>query len=262
MVTAEPPVPSGRLVRDPRLRERKAAVARQAGRRRLRGLAVLAVGVVLVVAALLLLHSALLSARAVTVRGALHESRAEILAVSGLAKRPPLIDIDQAGVASAIEALPWVRTATVSRHWPDGVSVNLVERQPLGEVPLAGGKDAVVDRSGRVLEEVAGPPSGLVVLTGVGSVPRPGGFLQASDGPLLQLAAQLPATIAPRISSISKTITDGLVLRVTHGPLVVLGSSSQLGAKMVSLTTLLDKASLNGIVTIDLRVPAAPVLTP
>ena len=54
----------------------------------------------------------------------------------------------------------------------------------------------------------------------------------------------------------------GVVLQLAHGPLVVLGTADGLGAKMTSLLTLLDRASLAGISQVDLRVPAEPVLTP
>ena len=110
---------------DPRLRARKVAVAREAGHRRLvllsGGLSVVA----LAVSALVLLHSSVLSARVVHLRGAVHETRAEILAVTGLGAHPPLADIPTAADAAALERLPWVRSARVVDDWPTAVTATL-----------------------------------------------------------------------------------------------------------------------------------------
>jgi len=247
---------------DPRMRARKLAVQREAGRRRLRIVAVVLVLVALVVTGLVLVHSSLFAARSIDIAGAVHEPRAEVLRVTGLAAHPPLIDVNGAAAASSLERLPWVLSAQVSRSWPSGVAVRIVERRPLAYVPLGGHRNAVVDGTGRVLEDVAAPPSGLVALAGVGAVPVPGGDLGAGDAPLLGLARALPGSIAGRVASIDSSTTDGVVVRLLHGPLVVLGSTAELHQKIVSLATVLARVSLAGIVTIDLRVPASPVLTP
>jgi hypothetical protein len=52
------------------------------------------------------------------------------------------------------------------------------------------------------------------------------------------------------------------VLEMRGEPMVVLGDASDLRQKFVSLATVLAKVSTRGTGTIDLTVPASPVLTP
>lgn len=244
---------------DPRLRARQVAVARSAGHRRLVALSAGLSVVALVVTGLVILHSSLLSAKVVHLRGALHESRSQILAVTGLDAHPPLADLSTAAAATALERLPWVRSAKVVDDWPDGVSVTLTERHPVAEVALSKGRDALLDVTGRVLESGVPPQAGLVPLSGIGGIGPPGSTVRSARS-ALQVAAGLPAVLASRVASVG-TGGSGVELRLVAGPTVILGDADNLEAKLTALVTLLDKVSLHGIVTIDLRVPAQPVLT-
>ena len=96
---------------DPRLRDRRAAVTRRQGRRRLAVLVAFAAIVLIVLGGWLLLDSRLLSARVVTVEGSAHTERAAVVAASGLATHPPMINVNPAAVAARVERLAWVGTA-------------------------------------------------------------------------------------------------------------------------------------------------------
>lgn len=245
---------------DPRLRARKVAVARQAGHRRLVVLSGVLVVVALVVSALVALHSSLLSARVVHLRGALHESRAELLAVTGLAAHPPLIDVSPAADEAAIDKLPWVASCQVVRDWPTGVTIQIRERHPVAYVALSGTQAALVDATGRVLASGLAPRSGLVRLQHNGPVGLPGTSLTAAR-PVLALVARLPAGLRSRLAFVAARPGQGIVAQLVKGPLVVFGSPGATPAKVGALETVLARVSLHGIVTIDLRVPAQPVLT-
>lgn len=254
--------PANRPPADPRLRARQAEVRRAAGRRRLKVIGVLAAVAGLIAGVLALLHSSLLAARTVHVNGALHETRAEVLAVTGLGAHPPLIDIAPGRAAAALERLPWVQTATVARDWPTGATVTITERHALGAVALGAGRVALVDGTGRVLADVASRPLGLAPLRSASVVPPPGGTLARADAPLLSVARALPVSLVGEIDDIALQPGTGVVLQLHHGPLVVLGSATDLAQKMTSLVTLHDRANLAGIRRVDLRVGSAPVLTP
>ena len=169
---------SGRDGIDPRIRQRRVAVARSAGRQRLRlGLAALAVAVV-VGAALAVLHSPVLSARHVVVEGPHSRTpAAAIIAAAGLAHDPPLIDIDAGRASASVTSLPWVAAAKVAVDWPDSVVVTVDQRTPVAAVAGPGGTWSEVDRSGRTLEVVSARPAGIVAL----AVHAPGGV--AGPGP-------------------------------------------------------------------------------
>ena len=247
------------IAADPRLRARKVAVAREAGHRRLVALSAGLTAVALLVTALVLLHSSLLSAKVVHLRGAVHESRAEVLAVTGLSAHPPLADLSTGAAAAALERLPWVASARVVDDWPTGVTVAITERRPVAYVPLVGGQATLLDVNGRVLATGVPRPAGLVALSVVGGVGPPGST-DAADFPALQVAADLPPSLAARVASVAHG-PDGVQLQLVKGPVVVLGDATGLTAKLTALSTLLAKVPLHAIVTIDLRVPAQPVLT-
>lgn len=249
------------MLSDPRLAARKVAVAREAGRRRLAILGGFLTAVALVVATLVVLHSPLVSARVITISGASHESRSELLALTGLDQHPPLIDLDLGAEEAAIERLPWVARATVARHWPSAVSISITERRPLTEVELGPTSFAVIDPTGRVLADTTTSTPGLAPLSGVGAVPAPGGRLAPSERAVLALARALPVALLGRVAWLGERPGEGLVIQLRHAPLVIIGAPSALEEKMISLMTLLDRAQVAGFATIDLRVAASPVLT-
>lgn len=243
------------------MQARKVEVARSAGRRRLRVLlAALALATV-VVLALVVLHSPLLAARHVTIVGAEHTSAADVLSVTGLDRRPPLVDVSTAADASAIDRLPWVERATVMREWPAGIRIAIVERHPVAEVERAPGEYALVDPTGRVLEDTTVRVAGVALLTGARDVPAPGGALGRREDAAVEAAGALPVSLLARVSSVRLGPGEQVVLQLTGGRRALLGPPSDLRAKMVSLATVLARVPLSGVVTIDLRVPADPVLT-
>jgi len=247
---------------DPRIQQRRVRVQRQRGHRRL--------GVLLGVIALAgagagavaVLHSSLLSARTVVIAGAVETPRSEILAVTGLDRKPPLIDVDTVAMQRRLERLAWVASAAVRLEWPSTVAVAIVERTPVATTRLPAGGYALLDATGRVLADEPSRPSS-VPLVAVSPAPGvPGTTLRASSRPVLATAAQLPVSLLPRLSEIAVSTTDGVVLRLKGGLRAIVGDDEALAQKFVSLATVLRGVNLVGVGGIDLRVAAAPVLTP
>ncbi len=224
-----PPRPRGDI--DPRISARRTEVSRQQGRRRLR-----LVGVVLAVVAVLfggwcLLHSSLFSARAITVVGATHETAAQIEMAAGLATHPPLLDMQTGAEAKGIERLPWVRSASVSVHWPDGVRVVVSERVPTLAMGTAAGQWAELDADGRVLAVVATRPPGLMQIGGPQAPGAPGSVLGAPDQLGLRIAATLPPSFRAQVTAV-RVVSAGFVqLAMTTPILIDIGDATQLHAK-------------------------------
>jgi hypothetical protein len=140
------------------------------------------------------LYSPLLSMRHVRIDTVGGVSRAEILAVTGLAHRRPLIDVNAGDLAARLDAVPTLGEAMVRRSWPTTVTVRVTQRTAVAVVARSttgaavgpGGSPtgwAIVDATGRVLADVTTPAAGLPVLVGFGSVPAPGGWLDGTAGP-------------------------------------------------------------------------------
>ncbi len=252
---------------DPRIRERRAAEARRAGRRRLRRLSIAGGAVVLVVLAVVLLRSPVLSARVVTVRGSHpHTPTSVIVRAAGLASHPPLISVDPGVAASAVERLPWVATARVSRSWPDGVVVTVSERQPVAAMAAAGHGDALVDATGRTLQRVAAAPAGLpalVVHVGgrtIAAAPT-GAFLPAAAGPALEVASTLPPAFSAQVVTVIGAADGTVELDLDSGLTVLLGNATSLETKYHDIASIIAAAPLRGAHTIDVTVPSAPVVS-
>ena len=170
---------------DPRVSARRAQVARSRRRRWWIGLGSLAAIFVLAVGAWLLLHTSLFQAKTLRVEGSAHEPAGLIVAASGITTQTPLISIDTASAATGIEALPWVKTASVELHWPSSVVIAVTQRTPVA-VMHAPNRHALIDPTGRVLARPRTLPSGAptVHLVVPGVVPGiPGTWLPARAAP-------------------------------------------------------------------------------
>jgi cell division protein FtsQ len=253
---------------DPRIRQRRSAVRRLEGQRRLRiVLAVLGCTVV-TVATLGVLHSPLLRAAHVSVSGDRHTSRQAVLRATGLDRHPLMIDVDTGRLERRLEALPWVARATVGRNWPSTVGVSLQERVPAAVVTTASGDWAVTDAAGRVLVRSTGasppPPAvgpALPTLRGLTQLPPTGSTLAAPSGPALRVLTALHRPLAGQVSSVDVLADGEIALTVMPGVVVQLGDAEQLQQKLTATQTLLSQVRPASLRTIDVRVPESPALT-
>ena len=240
---------------------RRTEVTRQQGRRRLR---IVGIAVALVIAGFgvwCLLHSSLFSARAITVVGATNETAAQIEAAGGLATHPPLLDVQTGTAAKGIEGLPWVRSASVSTHWPDGVRVVVSERVPKLVMAVAGGKWAELDAGGRVLAVVPTRPPGLLQVAGPQPPGAPGSVLGAPDELGLRIAATLPPSFRAQVTAVTVVSPRFVQLAMTTPILVDIGDGTQLHLKYEDVSAALAGATLHDGDIIDVSVPGAMTVT-
>ncbi|MGH9307217.1 MAG: cell division protein FtsQ/DivIB [Acidimicrobiales bacterium] len=250
---------------EPRMRERRIAVARSAGRRRLR-LLVWGLSTVLAIAlALAVLHSPIVGVRHVRITPSSHLSVATLAASAQINKGEPMVDISTTATQDRIDALAWVARSRVRLQWPSTVVVNVVERIPVAKVPAKAGQWSVVDSTGRVLEVTNAPPAGLVTIAGVDQTVPAGSNLNGSAAPALAVAAALvsdiPASVRTQVLSINEVGGGQVELHLAFGGLAQLGGTDQLAEKLRSLSTVLARVNLVGVTAIDVSVPQAPTVT-
>jgi cell division protein FtsQ len=246
---------------DPRIRRRRIEVRRHQGRRRLR-LLVVALTVVLVTASgWLILRSPLVDVDTIVIRGAVRSDADALRRASGVVRGAPMIDVDEAGAARAVEALPWVKEAQVSRQWAGTVSITITERTAVAA--LSRGENlgwALLDQTGRVLEQVSEVPSGLVTLDGTGP-PGPPGTVVAGSDQTLALATALSEPLAAKVASVRVVSGPELELELDSSGTVRLGPPTGLDRKLAAVETMLASVDLRGLAVLDVRVPSSPVLT-
>ncbi|MGP0031386.1 MAG: cell division protein FtsQ/DivIB [Acidimicrobiales bacterium] len=267
MTTTSPPRPPARARPrppagiDPRISARRRAVTRRRGRRRLLLLIALIVLTAVLVGGWFVLHSPWFSARHITVRGATHETPAQVIAAAGLATHPPLLDVDAGAVARRVERMPWVRSATVTVAWPDRVHITLTEQSPQIEMETAGGQWALLTSSGRVLAVDATESPGLIALSGPTPAGGPGTTLGAADRVGLEVASTLPPSFKAQVTAVRVVPAGWVQLAMTTPVVVDIGSASQLSAKYEDVSSLLAGATLHDGDVIDVSVPDAPTVT-
>jgi cell division protein FtsQ len=251
-----------RPVIEPRIQERRVAVIRHEGRRRLRVIAAVVVAAALVAGGFLALHSSLFAARRVIVRGARHTSTVAVVAATRLGGHPPLIDVDTARIAARVEALPWVAGATVTLDWPDAVTVTVSERIPVAAEARPSGGVVLVDTTGRVLAIVPTPPAGVPVLRAP-DVPGPPGSVLGGPGRTgLTVLAALPASLRARVTGVDVGPGGQVTLALIGGLDVDVGAAVALPAKFDALTSVLADAPPPLPAVIDVTVPDAPSVGP
>ena len=250
---------------DPRIRERRVAVQRAEGRRRLRVLLAALSALAAAGAGLAATRSPLLDVDKVVIRGAEHTPRADLVAAAGTGDNPLLIEYDTAAAARRIERLPWVRSAHVDRKWPDTVRIAIVERDAVAALPATQGW-ALLDRDGRIVD-VGTDDRGLVAIAATPLRRRAGRDVPTSLRPGLAVAAALAAEDRAVLRAHVKAVLVGgrsdavqLGLQLTDGGTVQLGGSDDLQTKLVAAATVLESVAPASIDTLDVRVPNAPVL--
>lgn len=257
---AAPTAAGGRLRMDPRIRERRVAVKRDEGRRRLRVVMALGGLVAAVGAAYGVTRSPLLDVDRVLVNGAVSTPADMVSRTGGLDGRPQLADVEPADVALALERLPWVEKASVVRHWPSTVQIDLIERLPIATIPAEAGGWALVDRTGRVLAIQEGVPPELAQVIAP-PAPAPGRIVHPAAQAGLSVVEALPAALSQTLETVTVAEDGTIRLGLKATPSVQFGPAEQVRPKLVALTTLLARVDLRGVKGIDVRVPTAPVVT-
>ncbi len=217
-------------------------------------LSIAALGVMLA-----LLNSPLLEVKSVSVEGADAISAASVKQLTRL-KGEHVMLADLEAAQQRIAALPMVKDVTVSRGWPSGINVVIVERTPWGRWRA---NDTVwaIDSEGVILEGSAPAWHGPVV-TQVSALPAIAAGARV-DINAVHVAAELHARGAPlplpSIVGYEWSFGDGLVVITEHGR-IVFGDSDGLQYKYAVWEQLEREAHRRGepLLFADLRFGLRP----
>jgi cell division protein FtsQ len=238
---------------EPRLRDRRIAVRKEAGRKRLKWALIVAVVVAVVVGGLAVLGSSLFAVKDVEVEGAVYTDDRALAAVVDDLEGTPVLRVDTAAAEEELERIPWVEDARVTTDFPHGAKIEIRERTPVLAYEAADDRYRMIDSEGRVLDVLPGQPVGYLVLTSEDAPPlaagqfAPDGFAAAAS----MVSAMTPA-MATRAQSVGVT-PDGTDLRLElrGGTEVRFGAAEELIAKLVRLQTVLDDHADEPISVID-----------
>ncbi len=254
-----PPQPR-RVPIDPRIRRRQIDVLRAAGRRRLRLVVTGLVVMGLIAAAWGATRSPLLDVDRIVVEGATKTGDAAVRRAAGVHPGRSMTGVDVGGADRRVSRLPWVLRTDVIREWPSTVKIRVIERRATAVVRQDGAAWVLVDRVGRVLAEALTPPPGLVVVDGVPFAGAPGTRVAATAHDPLEVAAELPPGLAPRVATVTLG-ANGVELRLLPQGVVVLGAATAVADKLRAAQTVLAAVDGRTVSNLDVRIPSSPVLT-
>jgi cell division protein FtsQ len=188
----------------------------------------------------------------VVVQGRGRTSGDAILAALGAARGTPMLAVSPSVAKTRLEALPWIRAASVERILPDTLYVQVTERQPLA-LWQRKGKLQLIDRDGAVvavpsLDEFAD----LIILVG-DDAPK-------AAPPLLEMLASEPA-LRSHVTAAVRVGGRRWNLKLDSGMAVELPEDN-VGAAWHQLAQLdrTDGLLKRDILKVDLRLPDRLVL--
>jgi cell division protein FtsQ len=173
---------------------------------------------------------------------------ATILAALGAHAGTPILAVSPTRAKEQLEALPWVRSASIERRLPGTLHVRLVERKPLA-VWQHDGKQELIDRDGTVIP--------VTDLSRFAKLPTVVGGDEARHGAasLIELLANEP-DLAARVTAIVLVGDRRWNLRVDNAIDVLLPEDDAAGAwtKLARLERT-NQVLQRDVQTIDMRLP-------
>ena len=194
--------------------------------------AVLLTLVVLATGSWFVFFSDTLSVRGVDVAGTRSLTDERVREVAAVPTGGPLATVDLDAIAFRVRALAVVKSAEVSRKWPDEVLVEVVERIPVAVVEIAGELHAL-DAEGVVFGSDRRAP---------GDLPRVRAGSDVSSDALAEgaeVVAALPDDIAALVDHAEVESVDRITLRLRDGREVRWGSADQSEQKAEVLADLI-----------------------
>ncbi len=191
--------------------------------------------------------STLLSAAQVQVEGAAFLTPQQVREAALVPLGEPLATINLAEITSRVSALAPVKSAQVTRLWPDQVLIEVQEREVLAVVQI-GGQFRGMDEGGVLFREFAKAPR---------QIPRIRTELAVDTDTLREageVLSALPPDVSKRVSYVSVETIDRISLVLRDGRVVLWGSAEE----SVDKARVLEKLLAIRATTYDVSVPGLP----
>lgn len=265
--SAEGGLPRPAAVRSGAGAERAAALRAQRARRmtvqrrvrRLRAFGLAAAVLLLFSGCVAVYNSSAFAVRSIEVVGASHITTEAVRALARVPADATLIRFPADAVARRVAADPWVASVSVSRVFPSGMRIRVVERVPVAMVD-AGSAVWLIDAGGSTIARPTAESSDTVPV--IRDVPgldlKPG--RRTTSEPLLNALKVLTGvsrTLASTIRSISAPTVDGCALTTAGNVEIVIGEAADLSVKDSLARRILEEQK-GKVVSIDVRITDRP----
>jgi cell division protein FtsQ len=172
---------------------------------------------------------------------------AHVREVAAVPSGEPLATVDLDAVRVRVEALAVVRSADVTRQWPDRVLIEVQERVAVAVVDI-GGRLRGMDADGVVFGDYATAPPGLPQVRTSAETPSEA-LAEAAH-----VVEALPETLSRKVAHVEAASVDQISLVLRDGRTVVWGSAEESDQKARVLGPLLGVEAE----TYDVSVPRQP----
>lgn len=157
----------------------------------------------------------------------------QVIEATGVSPGDNLVRVDAGQAARGVAELPWVRSATVARQWPDTLRVEIVERQALLHSRESDGVH-LIDETGRPFI-IDTPPETSVEVTG---------DMREDPEALEDVAAvvsSLPEHVRSMVASVEAPGRYELTLLLHDGRTVYWGASENNHDKSLAMQTAIQR---------------------
>lgn len=178
-------------------------------------------------------------------------------ALTSTAETMTTLHVEPERLERAAASFPVVAAIEVTRDFPHGLRIHVVEHRPAAVVDVDG-RDVPIAGDGSVL---AGMPveGDLPAIELSGALPArrlPPGAARDSA----RVAGGAPAVIARRLESVGREGgARGVVVQVEDGPEIVFGGAERVAAKWAAAVRVLADEEAAGAAYVDVRIPERPV---
>ena len=218
----------------------------------------LAAGVVAAAYMLWLRDSSLVAVREVSVTGVSSADSREVrAALTKAARRMTTLHVRDDELRAAAAAFPTVESVSADPRFPNGLSIEVREREPVG-VLEANGRDLPVAADGTLLPGISTASLDLPAIEAARVDPS---AKRASDDALDQarVLGAVPDPLRPLVGSAS--IDDrGVLVELSDGIVLVFGDGNEAAPKWAAAARILADHELGGLSYIDLRAPDRPAV--
>lgn len=251
MSPADRDAPRGRRTRDGDDEARRFTRIPRRRRRVLVGTVAAFTALVLFVA--VAVFSPLVSVREIRVEGTSRLDAAQVSESLADLRGRPLALVTSADVATRLAGFVLVQSWSTRAVPPSTLVVEIVERQPIGALQLAG-EWAVFDAAGVELWRTPDAPADVPALDlGGGDASSPA-FAAAA-----QVSLALPADFRVGVASVTARTIDDVTLQLRDGTSVVWGSGEDSARKVEVLLALIANTADAGVAQYDVSSPESPV---
>lgn len=163
----------------------------------------------------------------IDVEGVVHGDKDAIVEASGITENQKLIRLNTNAAARSVAGQPWVDSVTISRSWPQGVTISVREFAPVVFIRATDGEHLFSAKGEEFV--TAPPPPGVIEVVDAPRVDEPvDGKIDPEPRVIkavLDVVKALPEPVAHRVERISAPSEAEIKLFLTDGYEVYFGSS-------------------------------------